>query len=84
MLQELAGLVIGKFTNCTSGDFKPAFSQTLSVEEILRTRIEPLGIPAISGVMIGHVKDKITVPLGIQATVDADAGTFSIDESAVI
>ncbi|MDE3057408.1 MAG: LD-carboxypeptidase [Bacteroidota bacterium] len=83
-LQELAGLVIGKLTDCTPNDYKPAFPQTLSVEEILRTRIEPLGIPAVYGLMIGHIKDKITVPLGIQATLDGDAGTLTIDESAVV
>ncbi len=82
-LQELAGLVIGKMTDCVPNDYKPAFTQTLSVEEVLRTRLEPLGIPVMYGTMIGHIKDKITVPLGITATVDADAGTFSIDEAAV-
>ena len=33
--------------------------------------------------MIGHIKDKITVPLGVRATLDADGGAFTIDESAV-
>ncbi len=83
-LQELAGLVIGKLTDCGPSDYKPAFTQTLSVEEILRTRIEPLKIPALYGLMIGHIKDKITVPLGVKATLDADAGVLSIDESAVV
>jgi muramoyltetrapeptide carboxypeptidase len=82
-LQELAGLIIGKLTDCKPSDYKPGYSQTLSVEEILRTRIEPLGIPALYGMMIGHIKDKVTVPLGINATVDADAGTLTINENAV-
>ena len=83
-LQEVAGIVIGKLTDCVPNEYKPAFTQTLSVEEILRTRIEPLHVPALYGLMIGHVKDKITVPLGVRATLDADEGTFVIDESAVV
>jgi muramoyltetrapeptide carboxypeptidase len=83
-LHELAGLVIGKLTDCKPSDYKPAFSHTLGIEEILRTRIEPIGIPAIYGAMIGHVRDKITVPLGIEATLDADAGTLSINDNAVV
>lgn len=82
-LQELAGLVIGKLTDCKPSEYKPGYSQTLSVEEILRTRIEPLGIPALYGMMIGHIKDKVTMPLGINATIDADAGTLTINENAV-
>lgn len=82
-LQKLKGIVVGKMTDCTPSDYKPAFYSTLSVEQILRNRIEPLGIPALYGLMIGHIKDKITVPVGVRATIDAGNGTFSIDQPAV-
>jgi muramoyltetrapeptide carboxypeptidase len=42
-----------------------------------------MNIPAIYGAMIGHVKDKVTIPLGIRATLDAEAGTLAIEENAV-
>ncbi len=82
-LQEVAGIVIGKLTDCVPNEYKPAFTQTLSLEEILRTRIEPLNVPSLYGLMIGHIKDKITVLVGVRATLDADAGAFSSGESAV-
>lgn len=80
---EHAGIVIGKLTDYVPNEYKPAFTQTLSMEEILRTRIESLNVPSLYGLMIGHIKDKITVPLDVRATLNADGRTFSIDESAV-
>jgi len=46
-------------------------------------RIASLNIPAVYGLPIGHVKDKLTVPIGVSATLDADNLKFQIDEPAV-
>ena len=43
----------------------------------------PSASPIVRGLMIGHVEDKATVPLGIQAELDADAGTLTLLEPAV-
>ena len=32
----------------------------------------------------GHIEQKLTLPIGIGATLDADTGTVSIDEAAVV
>jgi len=77
-LQQVAGVAAGKFTG-TDDD-----GNTFSVEEVLEQRLVPLGVPAISGWMTGHVEDKTTVPLGIMAELDADAGTVTLLEPAVI
>jgi len=34
--------------------------------------------------MIGHIKDKFTVPVGAEATIDAEKGTITLTEPAVI
>jgi muramoyltetrapeptide carboxypeptidase len=34
--------------------------------------------------MIGHIADKFTVPLGVEAEIDAEAGTIRLLESAVL
>ncbi len=82
-LQKLSGIVIGKLTDVKPSDYKPSFDNTLSIEEILRTRLEPLKVPAVYGYMIGHIKDKVTMPLGVKATLDVTNGIFSINENAV-
>jgi muramoyltetrapeptide carboxypeptidase len=83
-LVEAAGVVLGKFTDCRPSDYKPGYLNTLSVEEVLRTRLEPLKKPCIYGLMIGHIQDNATIPMGVCASLDADAGRLVIEEAAVV
>jgi muramoyltetrapeptide carboxypeptidase len=41
-------------------------------------------VPAISGLSFGHIEQKLTLPIGVQATLDAGARTLTIDEAAVL
>jgi muramoyltetrapeptide carboxypeptidase LdcA involved in peptidoglycan recycling len=34
--------------------------------------------------MIGHIENKLTLPLGINASIDAEKGTIILNENAVI
>ena len=76
-LERVAGVVLGKFTD---DDYD---SNTFSMEEVLRDRFEPLGIPTLRGVMIGHVDDQTVVPVGARARLDVAAGTLTLLETAV-
>lgn len=76
-LERLAGVALGKFTD---DDYD---SNTFSMEEVLRDRFEPLGIPTIRGVMIGHIDDQTVVPVGVRARLDVEAGSLTLLESAV-
>ena len=76
--EAAAGVVVGKLT-----DADPTGGRSLSLEEILVDRLRPLGKPAYRGAMIGHVDDKTVVPLGVEAEMDADAGTLTLLEAAV-
>lgn len=49
--------------------------------EIVRDRLGPLGIPLMTGYPFGHMKNMLTVPLGIRARMDAEAGTLTYLES---
>lgn len=76
-LQRVAGVVFGRCTDC---GFK---GPTFSLEDLLRERFGSLGVPAISGLSFGHIEHKLTLPIGVRATLDGNAGTLSIDEPAV-
>ncbi len=76
-LQQAAGLAFGKFTKTEDE------GNTFSIEEIIRQRCGDLGIPVVSGLMIGHIADKTTVPIGILAELNAEAGTLELLEPAV-
>ncbi len=77
-LDRLAGFAFGRCTHC---DVK---GPTFSLEEVLRDRFGGASYPAISGLSFGHIEQKLVLPIGITATLDADAGTLRLDESAVM
>jgi len=54
------------------------------MEQVLRERCEPMGIPTLRGFMIGHVDDMTVVPVGARARLDVDAGTLTLLEQAVL
>lgn len=83
-LKEAAGIIFGECTDCGEGDCRPPFESTLSVTEVLNGIIGQAGVPAFSGLTIGHTVDQLTVPEGIPATLDADRGELIIDEGAVV
>ena len=80
LLDGLAGFVFGSCSDCDPGEGYA--SQTL--EEILDDHILPLGIPAYRGALIGHIRRQFMVPLGVEAEIDADAGTLEMLEPAVV
>lgn len=79
ILNQIAGFVFGQCSNCNLGD-EPSFT----LMQVLQHHILPLGIPAWYGSMIGHIKNKFTLPVGIEVEIDANAGTIKMLESAVI
>lgn len=76
-LQQVQGIALGKFTKI------PKEGNTFNLEEIIEQLLVPLGVPVVRGFMIGHVTDKTTVPIGIAAELDGDAGTLKLLEPAV-
>jgi muramoyltetrapeptide carboxypeptidase len=72
---RMAGFVFGRCTDCKA--------TTFSLEDVLRDRFGSGPAPAISGLPFGHIEQKLTLPIGVMATLDADAGTLRIDEGAV-
>ena len=79
ILDELNGIIFGKCTDCEAED--P--DKSLSFDQVLDDHFKPLGIPVFSGSMIGHIKDKFTMPIGVNAEIDADKGSIRFLESAV-
>lgn len=79
LLERLAGFVFGRCTDCEPG----TSYGSLTLEEVLADHVGPLGIPAYRGAMIGHIKEQFTLPLGIEAEIDADAGSLKLLAPAV-
>ncbi|MCW3076358.1 MAG: peptidase LD-carboxypeptidase [Bacteroidetes bacterium] len=80
VLDSISGFIFGKCAKCDAEEPLRAFT----FHEVLLQHIVPLGIPAFYGAMIGHIENKLTLPLGIKATIDADKGSIELIENAVI
>jgi muramoyltetrapeptide carboxypeptidase len=84
-LQDAAGIWLGDYLRCRPREQWPLFAgHNLTVEELFDELIVPLGIPTIHGLPVGHAKDVVTVPLGVQARLDADAGRLELLEAALV
>ena len=73
-LAEIAGLVVGHFTEAAPGHELSPHSLDLLVAEAAGVA----GVPAIAGAPLGHIDDQWTFPLGATARLDADALTLTV------
>jgi muramoyltetrapeptide carboxypeptidase len=80
VLKNLAGVAVGRFTDLERAGRDGA----LGFDEVLATYFQPLGIPVAHGFPFGHVESQWTLPLGIKARLDADAGELALLEPAVL
>jgi muramoyltetrapeptide carboxypeptidase len=79
VLERVAGVVVGAFSDCPD-EADPGIP---SPAEVIRERLGGLGVPVATGFPFGHVADNWTLPLGVRARLDADAGTLELLEPAV-
>jgi muramoyltetrapeptide carboxypeptidase len=77
-LQDAAGIVIGEFTNYELTSNQPS----LTLWEVLRDRLEGCGKPTLYGLCFGHGKHHLTLPIGVEARLDATQRRIWIEESA--
>ncbi|WP_066381840.1 MULTISPECIES: LD-carboxypeptidase [unclassified Anabaena] len=76
ILAKVKGIALGGFTKCEA----PAHLPSFSVEEVLRDRLSDLGIPIVSDLPFGHDSPNAALPVGIQVTLDANAGILEIQQ----
>lgn len=76
------GIVVSELAGCEWDEWTTApHSKTL--EEVLLDRLGHLGVPILYGLPLGHGPSIATLPLGVEATVDADAMTLTVDRPAL-
>ncbi|MET8259660.1 LD-carboxypeptidase [Micromonospora sp. NPDC005205] len=73
VLRRVAGVVIGQITDSVAepGEWDAA--------AVLKDRLYDLGVPVLGGLRLGHGNGQLTVPLGSHATIDAAAGTLTVE-----
>ncbi|WP_165750454.1 LD-carboxypeptidase [Cellulophaga sp. Z1A5H] len=78
--KNAAAIMIGVCNGCD----KPVSSGGFTLKEVILDRLKPLNIPAAYGMSFGHVKNNMTLPIGIKATFDADKMTLKLQEKSVL
>ncbi|WP_371481427.1 LD-carboxypeptidase [Kitasatospora sp. NBC_00315] len=73
-LEGVAGVALGSWEGCGRPE---------RVREVMLDRLGPLGVPVLQDLGFGHCSSTLTVPLGVPALLDADAGTLTLEAPAL-
>ncbi|UCE67151.1 MAG: LD-carboxypeptidase [Candidatus Zixiibacteriota bacterium] len=75
-----AGYIIGEFTRT-----KPKFGGMAgwNVKQVIKDYFAEINKPVIYGFPCGHGKEKVTIPIGVKAVLDADGKTLIFKEPGV-
>lgn len=63
------GIALGSWESCGAPG---------SIRDLMLDRLGPVGVPMVWDFGFGHVPSAPTIPLGAEATLDADAGTITV------
>ncbi len=83
-LDGVVGVVVGEMKHCDWRESRPDEPRTRSLEDVLELCLGPLGVPVLYKLPLGHGKHLATIPLGVEATLDADGRTLTIDQPGVV
>ncbi|MEU7561571.1 S66 peptidase family protein [Streptomyces eurythermus] len=73
-LDGARGVLLGSWEDCAGQE---------ELRALFADRLGGLGIPVAENVGFGHCEGALTVPLGVAATLDTEAGTLTLDEPAL-
>ena len=81
-LDGVVGVVVGDMAGCDWGDLPEAsdWARSRSLEDVLDQHLEPLGVPVLYKLPLGHGKHLASLPLGVRCTLDADLRSLTVDE----
>lgn len=78
VFDKINGFIFGKCVGCEAEE-GPHFT----LKEIINQHLAEFNIPTYIGANIGHIDDMITVPVGLNAEIDANKGSIRLLESPV-
>lgn len=77
VLAKQRAVLLGDFSGYKLGDYDNGYDFAAMLD-YLRTR---LGLPVLQGLPFGHVKDKVTLPVGADCELESVGGGFSLQLS---
>ncbi|GAA3150408.1 S66 peptidase family protein [Streptomyces echinatus] len=73
-LDGVSGVLLGSWEDC---------ADYAGLRPLLADRLGGLGVPVAENVGFGHCEGALTIPFGLAAELDTDAGTLTLDEPAL-
>lgn len=79
IFDQVAGIILGGFRKCVPEEPDRSFT----LDEVFEQHFNGLSIPVYSGAQIGHLRNKYTVPIGLDVKMNADNGSIELLTPAV-
>lgn len=79
VFESARGIVLGAFIECTPARGKPS----LRLHQVFEETFHELSCPILSGFRYGHIRNSLTIPLGVRVRVNGARNTLEFLESAV-
>ncbi|MBX9392820.1 LD-carboxypeptidase [Streptomyces sp. TRM72054] len=73
-LDGVAGIALGSWLDCGPYD---------KLRRVFADRLGGLGVPVVEEFGFGHCEGALTIPFGVRAELDAEAGTLTLEEPAL-
>ena len=83
VLQQVVGVAVGVNQDCDEAVDAKAKEYKQTSADVLKERLQPLGVPVVTGLPFGHQPMNATIPIGVRARLDANRGDLVILEAAV-
>lgn len=80
IFNKVKGIILGRFVDCFEHD---PTKKTLTLSEVMEDYLRGIKVPTIYTFPHGHIKDFLTLPIGIKIKLNATKGFVEINESAV-
>lgn len=80
VFDRISALVLGSFVNCKGSKVG---EKNITICDIIKPISESKDIPTLINLSYGHITEKITLPVGVSASIDTADGTFVLNEFAV-
>ena len=77
-LKKTAALLLGIFEDCEADKDE----RSLSLMDTITDRLQEYKIPSIYGLSFGHIKDQMTLPIGVKAKIHTGKAEITLLESA--
>ena len=80
VFKQIKGIILARFVDCYESDLQ---KKTLTLNQVIEDYFHKLSIPVLYNIKHGHIKQNLTIPLGINCKINGSRGFIEFTESGV-